>query len=215
MAKVGFMGRLTASAMHEIQNVLAGVKESAGLMDDLLAMTKEKDCPNRDKFRKVLSSIQELVERGVRLSSEVNRLGHASQSEIVPVDLAEVARRTIFLAYRITQTRRMNFVLIPGGQIQAGLTVLEAMRSLFLVMEQLTELLPQCSIVNVRVDSFKGRPALRLSCDQAANSDLAPVPDLVLARQLPAGVDCLVADMELILTFPAHDPGLGGQGQGA
>jgi hypothetical protein len=199
------MGRLTASAMHEIQNVLAGVKESAGLMDDLLAMTKEKDCPNRDKFRKVVASILDLVERGVRLSSEVNRLGHASQSEDSPVELTEVARRTIFLAHRITQSRRMRFELAPGDHIQAGLTVLEAMRALFLVMEQLTERLPQCTTVGVRAGDFHGRPALRLGCACSGDTDLTPVPDLVLARRLPGGVDCLLSENEMILTFPAPD----------
>ena len=99
----------------------------------------------------------------------------------------------------------MRFELAPGDQVQAGLTVLEAMRSLFLVMEQLTERLPQCTTVCVRAGDFHGRPALRLGCACTGGTDLSPVPDLVISRRLPGGVDCLLSENEMILTFPAPE----------
>ena len=36
-----FMGRMTAQATHEMQNILATIRESSGLMEDLLAMGGE------------------------------------------------------------------------------------------------------------------------------------------------------------------------------
>lgn len=211
MARAGFMGRLTASAMHEIQNVLAGVKESAGLLDDLLALSRNEAFPDKDKFRKTLSGIQDLVDRGTRLASEVNRLGHASQAEAAPVELGDVVRRTVFLAHRITQARRMTFVQAQAPRTVARLAPLEAMRALFLVMEGLTERLPQRSCVTVTEGIFQGRPALRLAWERAAcgapeggpDPDQAHVLDLLKARGLPDGVDCLAQGQELVLTFPA------------
>lgn len=39
--EAAFIGKITASAMHEIRNVSAIVKKSAGLIDDLIRMAAE------------------------------------------------------------------------------------------------------------------------------------------------------------------------------
>jgi len=39
--EIAFFGRITAGVTHELKNVLAIVNESSGLMQDLLALSKE------------------------------------------------------------------------------------------------------------------------------------------------------------------------------
>jgi len=47
--KAAFMGRITASATHDMKNVLAIIKESAGLMEDLIALHKDLPAPLQEK----------------------------------------------------------------------------------------------------------------------------------------------------------------------
>ena len=62
-----FMGRMTASATHELQNILATIRESSGLMDDLLAMSSE-GFAHAERFKKGLTVLAEQVERGMILT---------------------------------------------------------------------------------------------------------------------------------------------------
>jgi hypothetical protein len=39
--KAAFMGRITAGVTHEMKNVLAIIKESAGLMEDFLKISQD------------------------------------------------------------------------------------------------------------------------------------------------------------------------------
>ena len=55
LREVAFLGRITAAFTHEMKNVLAIIKESAGLMEDLLALSQEAAFPHRDRFARCLS----------------------------------------------------------------------------------------------------------------------------------------------------------------
>ncbi len=41
LSETAFMGKITAAITHEMKNVLAIIKESAGLMEDLLSVAKD------------------------------------------------------------------------------------------------------------------------------------------------------------------------------
>lgn len=61
------VGCLTASASHELQNALAVIRESAGLMQDLIALGGE-NIPRRERIVELLSLIQQQVARGGELA---------------------------------------------------------------------------------------------------------------------------------------------------
>ena len=74
--QVAFFGRITASITHEMKNVLAIIKETSGLMQDILAFSNEGVCPHEDKLKGTLHTISEQIERGVELTSRLNRVAH-------------------------------------------------------------------------------------------------------------------------------------------
>jgi hypothetical protein len=78
LEKAAFMGRITAGVTHEIKNVLAIIKESAGLMEDLFELSKDHAPPPREKFLRTLTRITEQVRRGVDLATNLNEFAHTS-----------------------------------------------------------------------------------------------------------------------------------------
>ena len=56
--KAAFSDKVTASVSHEIQNVLAIIKENAGLMEDILHMNRENLSSSGDRLQKCIESIK-------------------------------------------------------------------------------------------------------------------------------------------------------------
>jgi len=108
-----FFGKVTASTTHELQNVLAIIKENAGLMEDFIQMNPNNSSDNLsdlfEKFTKCLGKIKEQSYRGVDLTSGLNKFAHTTDSLFAPVNIYEIAKRLIFLTKR--------FFLQKGGQI--------------------------------------------------------------------------------------------------
>ena len=57
--EMAFLGKITASMTHEIKNTYAIILESSGLLSDLLTLSQEGSFPHKEKFLKVLGSIND------------------------------------------------------------------------------------------------------------------------------------------------------------
>jgi C4-dicarboxylate-specific signal transduction histidine kinase len=110
LSDAAFMGKITAGVTHELKNVLAIIKESAGLMEDLIGFTKE-EIPHRDKFLKSLNKIAEQVRRGVDISTELNGFAHASDEETAEIHINVVLTRLITLGKRTWNMKGVNLSL--------------------------------------------------------------------------------------------------------
>ncbi len=101
-------GRITAGFTHEIKNVLAIVKESSGLMEDLLAMSRDVPFPHRDRFLRALTTIKDQVRRGVDLSTRLNSFAHSPDVPVASVDMHAVIDRMAVLSGRFAGMKRVE-----------------------------------------------------------------------------------------------------------
>lgn len=53
-SEIVFFGKITAGITHEMKNVLAIIKESSGLMEDLILLRPEDDFPHKESDAKRL-----------------------------------------------------------------------------------------------------------------------------------------------------------------
>lgn len=113
MREVAFLGRMTAAFTHEMKNVLAIIKESAGLMEDLLFLSQGAEFPQKDRFVRCLTAIQEQTKRGVEMSSRLNRLAHTPDQEVATVDLIEILEQVVFLSGRFARLKGVTLSLSP------------------------------------------------------------------------------------------------------
>lgn len=114
--KAAFMGKIVAGVTHEIKNVLAIIKESAGLMDDLISLSKENSLAHRDKFIRSLSRIDDQVARGVDLSTQLNAFAHAPDEAISSLNLNDTVVQAAFLCARFARLRGLTLEARPSGK---------------------------------------------------------------------------------------------------
>lgn len=114
--ETAFMGRITAGVTHEMKNVLAIIKESAGLMEDLLSLSPNESFKYQEKFFQVLSKIGDQVSRGVELSTALNTFAHSPDLTCAEVDLDEVVQGVVFLSQRFGHVKGIVLKVISEGR---------------------------------------------------------------------------------------------------
>jgi C4-dicarboxylate-specific signal transduction histidine kinase len=193
-----FMGRLTASATHEMQNILATIRESGGLMEDLLALGGE-NFAHAERFKKGLCVLAEQVERGMALSEQLNYCAHAPEATPAGTEVNEAMRSLVGLCRRDAARGRVALVLVPGRTgLRTSLRALELMTLLGLALD--------CSLPHMARDS-----QLMLSVEEQGGLAVVRLdaPGFEALRQSPG---CA----ELIRSAKQHQVGLaagpGGQG---
>ncbi|MDL2290743.1 hypothetical protein LJC09_01380 [Desulfovibrio sp. OttesenSCG-928-F20] len=105
MRDILFMGAILASVTHEMQNVMAIIKESGALTDDILAINGPPRMRHGDKLAQAQRNIQEQVLRGRDLMLMLNGFAHAAADFPETSDLARFARQISILAERMVRLK--------------------------------------------------------------------------------------------------------------
>jgi signal transduction histidine kinase len=151
--QLAFYGRITAGFTHEIKNILAIVKESSGLMEDLLSLSKDAPFPHWDRFSHRVSVIQQQVKRGVDLASRLNRFAHSTDEVMVQIDLNELAEQLVRLSERFARLKDVRLRAQPAPSA-ASLTTspVELQMALFTIMESFWTQMPAGSELELKVE---------------------------------------------------------------
>jgi signal transduction histidine kinase len=112
--EVAFFGRITAGITHEIKNVLAIIQESSGLMEDVLEVTEDSEFAYKDKFIKSLDRIRRQIQRGIDITTCLNRFAHSPDRTPVSLDLNETAHQMVLLASRFARLKNVVLETSPS-----------------------------------------------------------------------------------------------------
>ncbi len=116
--EMGFLGKITASVTHEIKNTLAIILESSGLLSDLLAFSPEESFPHKEKFQRVLATINEQVNRGVTLATRLNQFAHSMDEPVAEVKLSDLLELVVALMRRLARRRGIDLTAqVPEREI--------------------------------------------------------------------------------------------------
>jgi C4-dicarboxylate-specific signal transduction histidine kinase len=114
LREVAFFGKITAAFTHEMKNVLAIIKESGGLMEDLLALSQNATFPSKDRFVRSLAAIAAQTKRGIELSNRLNRFAHSTDEAAATIDLNDILEQTVFLSERFARLKGVTLNLHPS-----------------------------------------------------------------------------------------------------
>lgn len=161
--EAAFLAHLTASATHELRNVLAVVKESAGLIEDLtVAAPRRPDAPER--VLQAARRIDAQVGRGADLLTGLNRLAHGLDHEEESNDLGALSQQILFLYQRFIRQRRQRFEVAPGGGDRRVRTnALRLQMALAAAVDCCLEQLPEEARVELRLEGPPTAPTLRMT----------------------------------------------------
>lgn len=112
--EAAFLAAMTANATHEVRNVLAIIKESAGLIGDLVALCSRGKPLDTSKVDRAIGRVDSQVKRGADILTGLNRLSHSLDSQEAPVDLDQELAQMILLCQRLARKRNQSLTQESG-----------------------------------------------------------------------------------------------------
>jgi signal transduction histidine kinase len=111
LRETAFMGKITANMTHEIRNVLAIIKESAGLMEDVLLLAKGDPLQQAERFQRMISKILGQVDRGTVLAAELSGFAHSADTRHAGIEVNELLKHLVVLYRRFARNRLVELEL--------------------------------------------------------------------------------------------------------
>ena len=196
-----FIGKITAAATHELRNILGIVKESAGLIADIVspfrrevracASVSPSDRPGSlqpDKIMRAVGRIEAQVKRGSEFLTSLNQFAHSLDHAEDEIDLEEAARQLPFLCQPVAKQGRHDVQAQPGDQeLTVVVNLLRLQMALYAAVECCLEQLPEGGTLNIQPLRHGDRPSVEFSgesggeevslnpTEAAAWNQLAPV----------------------------------------
>lgn len=181
-SKPEFMGKVTASVTHELQNVLAVIKESAGLMEDLIMMMNQGNGLSgvEEKFATCLGTIKSQAYRGVSLTSNLNAFAHSPDYPVSTFNPAETIKKLMKISERIFRLKGAE-ISFPEPDSASSITtdLLAFQMLLFACLEALAITLSPKAI-SLNLQSGTGQTIIHFSVAEAL-----PAPENSLQESIP------------------------------
>lgn len=154
MRDILFMGDILASVTHDMQNIMAIIKESGALAEDILALNGFPRMKHGDKLESALRNIREQVARGRNLMIMLNGFAHAAKDFPGACDLGRFSEQISVLAERMARMKECELIHEPcPSPITVRGNALLLMQSVYL---GLAGLLETCSAGDVLTLSVTG-----------------------------------------------------------
>lgn len=186
--EIAFFGRITAGVTHELKNVLAIVNESSGLMQDLMALSKERPAYH-DRFQKALTSIKGQVQRGHNLIAKLNQFAHTPDTTVRTVDLFETAGLLVALSQRFASLKNVTLKIappLPSEQtVQATLNMVQFQMALFTAIECWLSLAAPGNELNITLSQKENTCTVLLACEGDLPAGTDPAVGLSAAEKWP------------------------------
>jgi C4-dicarboxylate-specific signal transduction histidine kinase len=161
--EAAFVAKVTASTTHEFRNVFAIVKESAGLIEDLLSVT-DRGGLDREKLLRAVRRIEAQVTRGADLVTALNRFAHCLDRPDGPLSLQQQVRQVAFLSQRAAR-RGKHRLQVEEGDVDAPV-VLDALRLQMVLFEAVAccvEVVPEGGVISIGIEGGPDAAAARFS----------------------------------------------------
>jgi signal transduction histidine kinase len=149
------MGTLTTMTTHELQNVLAIIRESAGLLGDILDANASVRLKHRPKMDEALGHIATQVDRAKKLLDALNRMGHSPDPDVQDCcDLALQAQALLHLCQRPARLKEITLQFTPAAHpLLVQTPALTVFTEGFAFLRALLDVCPSQSCLEISLDS--------------------------------------------------------------
>ncbi len=206
LLQLRFIGKIIAGFTHEIKNYLAIIKESAGLIEDIIKLGKASE--DKDgQYLEIINSIQEQVEKSNDLFRYLNRFSHRMDAEFSTFNVNETLEELSALLMRFANQRKISIEKdfqndIPS--MNSNPSMLQLL--VFHFLEEKLTSLDKNSMLIIKTESANGLMVIRiipqgnlLDLDKGKISH--EIQDTIV-RQLGGNIS-LCSEGETIITIPS------------
>jgi len=160
-----FLGKITAGVTHELQNILAIIKESSGLMKDLLILSDETPDPLKNSFQRSIEMINNQVLRGTDILNCLNDISHSPDQSTMDIDLYKVIHQLTQLMNRYSQSKQIElYVQKPDEPVRITINSMLFQLTISYALEfAINSLCPNGSI-HITFEKIPRKTVIFLSC---------------------------------------------------
>jgi signal transduction histidine kinase len=192
--EIAFIGKITAGVTHEVNNVLASIKELSGLLGDILSLSAADSFPHQEKFQNALPRIQDQVQRGVKLTSLLNKFSHLPDNEITNTDLNDLTEHLILLTQRFARLKNIALQKQSSPQSLSILTnPLQLQMALYYSTQYLLDQMNPGGQININLCKNGEKYSIHILCegdlieetsifkDTSSSEDLATLQEIMMS----------------------------------
>lgn len=167
--EIAFFGKITAGITHELKNVLAIIKESSGLMEDIMSISPEAVISYQEKFQNSLAKIKNQIKRGVELTDRLNKFAHSTDETIAQIDLHETVEQLIAISQRFARLKNVVLKIAPSNQSVQPTTLVtrpvQLQMALFAAIKCCLNTMPDGGVINIGFDKSKAKNTVHVLCE--------------------------------------------------
>ncbi|MBI4685700.1 MAG: HAMP domain-containing histidine kinase [Nitrospirae bacterium] len=104
-----FIGKILSVFTHELNNHLAIIKESAGLMEDILSLQKPSQQQAIEESLKIANSIGAQINKTSWLCKQLNNFGHRMDNTYSAFNVNKTLEELLILINRSANQSKINF----------------------------------------------------------------------------------------------------------
>jgi C4-dicarboxylate-specific signal transduction histidine kinase len=158
-----FIGKILAGFTHEIKNHLAIVKESAGLIGDMIQLGKSTQ-NDSGQYLEIVRSIEEQIEKSTMHFTYLNRFSHRMDTPLSTFSVNDSIEELAALLQRFANQKRITI----EKDLQKDLTPVHSNPSMlqFLVFTFLEEMLAELdknSRISIKTEIADNAVAIRIT----------------------------------------------------
>lgn len=156
-----FMGRIAAATTHELKNILAIIKETLGLLEDLVAFSSREEVSveqYQQWLKKALTTVTDQVARGIALVQYFNRFAHIPDHPVLQINVRNSIQHLITLCahlIRLKQVKIEQDASPEGTDIPLVTCPLYFYMIIFAILDRLMNQLPAGSNIVIRADNLE------------------------------------------------------------
>jgi len=214
--EIAFFGKITAGITHELKNVLAIIRESSGLMGDIISISPEAVVKHHEKIQNSIVRIKEQIERGVNLTDRLNKFAHSTDEIIVKIDLLETIEQLVTLAQRFARLKHVVLKTVRPNQESPAVTLVtrhvQLQMALFASLECCFTVMSAGGEINIGIRKNEEKNAVHMVCkgelpvQMEFSRDISESEKWPVLEKIAAGLEASVyldeIEHAIVLCFP-------------
>lgn len=184
-----FVGAITASVTHELNNIISILNQTGGLLDDMLAGA-EQDIPIKpERLRKIADRIRIQTERGINIIKRLNSFAHSGDQSFGSFDLNELMENLGALLERFVSLRGATLTMqLSSGSLELVNNPLAVQQIIFLSLKIILRDTQKNEVVIISTNGTETGRKIRLlskadrECQAPDISELEPYAEGIDAK---------------------------------
>ncbi len=147
---LAFMGTITASVSHELNNVIAIMDQTTGLLEDKLSGAGDEVRIPSEKLEKIVTSLQNQAARGLAIIKSLNRFSHSADHTRCRFDVGETLQNLVQLTTRLATMKGASLdANLPNTPVEIESNPFRLQQAVFQAIKMALENAQKGDVINI------------------------------------------------------------------